>query len=171
MPSAPTVLDIEASGFGRHSYPIEVGLAMADGSSFCCLIRPEPEWTHWDPAAESIHRIRRDTALAHGRPAHEVARVLNSMLRGQTVYSDGWAHDYSWMSALFEVAEMAPAFKLESLRTLLSESQAERWHDVKRQVSAQLSAPRHRASADARLLQHTLIQLLDERIPTMTGTC
>jgi len=25
------MLDIEASGFGRHSYPIEVGFALADG--------------------------------------------------------------------------------------------------------------------------------------------
>ena len=36
----PTILDLEASGFGRDSYPIEVGYVLPDGSSFCSLIRP-----------------------------------------------------------------------------------------------------------------------------------
>lgn len=156
-------MDLEASGFGRRSYPIEVGLALADGSSFCTLIRPEPEWTHWDPAAEQLHHIRREIAVTHGRPATEVARLLNERLRGQTVYSDGWANDYSWMAALFEVAEMAPAFRLDNLRSLLREAEADQWHAVKQQVSERLGLQRHRASADARLLQLTLLELMQQR--------
>lgn len=161
---------MEASGFGRHSYPIEVGLALADGGSFCCLIRPEPDWTHWDPAAEQLHHIRRDIAVAHGRPAAEVARLLNERLHGQTVYSDGWSNDYSWMSALFEVADLVPAFRLENLRSLLHETEAEHWHAVKREVGARLGVQRHRASADARVLQLTLLQLMRERSAAMPET-
>lgn len=89
LAAVPAVLDIEASGFGRHSYPIEVGYVLSDGQAFCTLIRPEPEWTHWDPAAERLHHISRDLVLARGRPAVEVARMLNAQLVGQTVYSDG----------------------------------------------------------------------------------
>lgn len=170
MTLGPAVLDMEASGFGRHSYPIEVGLALADGGSFCTLIRPEPDWTHWDPDAEQLHGIRRDLAIRHGKPAAEVARLLNERLHGQTVYSDGWANDYSWMNALFEVAEMAPAFRLENLRSLLRESEADLWHDTKQQVSAQLGVQRHRASADARLLQMTLLQLIHKRTPALLAT-
>lgn len=44
--ATPAVLDVEASGFGRYSYPIEVGYALPDGRVFCTLIRPEPHWTH-----------------------------------------------------------------------------------------------------------------------------
>jgi hypothetical protein len=152
----PTILDLEASGFGRDSYPIEVGYVLPDGSSFCTLIRPAPGWTHWDPAAEQIHHIRRDALVKHGRDVGEVARLLNDQLHGLTVFSDGWAHDYPWLSALYESAGLQPSFKLDSLRRLLNEQQAQDWHATLQSVSNELQAPRHRASADARRLQLTL---------------
>ncbi|MGY4829870.1 3'-5' exonuclease [Sphaerotilaceae bacterium SBD11-9] len=156
---APAFLDLEASGFGRASYPIEVGCVLPDGSSFCSLIRPAPGWTHWDPAAEKVHHIPRETLQQHGREVHEVARTLNERLRGQTVYSDGWAHDYPWLATLYEEAEMVPSFKLDSLRTLLSEGEARAWQSTKQLVSRAMPGQRHRASADARLLQSTLMRL------------
>jgi len=48
---APAVLDIEASGFGRDSYPVEIGYVLPDGQTWCTLIRPAPAWTHWDATA------------------------------------------------------------------------------------------------------------------------
>jgi hypothetical protein len=158
-PSAPAVLDIEASGFGRRSYPIEVGVVLPDGQTFCTLVRPQADWTHWDPQAEQVHGIARDLLHTRGRPAVEVAQVLNERLAGQTVYSDGWANDYSWIGILFDAAEMSPRFKLENLRALLSDDEAERWHRVKDQVCAECAITRHRASADARLLQLTVLRL------------
>ena len=55
----PVIIDIEASGFGRGSYPIEIGYYQPDGQSFCSLIRPDPAWTHWDDSAEQVHGIAR----------------------------------------------------------------------------------------------------------------
>jgi hypothetical protein len=159
LPAAPAVLDVEASGFGRNSYPIEVGFALSNGLVFCTLIRPEPQWTHWDPQAESVHHISRDTLLQRGRPALEVARLLNEQLRGLTVYSDGWANDYSWLGSLFDVADLSPSFRLENLRALLLEDEADHWHEVKLQVASERGRQRHRASSDARLLQLTLQRL------------
>jgi hypothetical protein len=159
MPAAPAVLDVEASGFGRHSYPIEVGFVLPNGQVFCSLIRPEPQWLHWDPDAERIHHISRDSLLRRGRPASEVAHALNEQLRGLTVYSDGWANDYSWLGSLFDVADLSPTFRLENLRALLLEHEADHWHEVKQQVSSERGAQRHRASSDARLLQLTLQRL------------
>jgi hypothetical protein len=156
-PSAsPAVLDVEASGFGRHSYPIEVGYALPDGRVFCTLIRPEPQWTHWDPQAEALHQIPRPALLNRGRPAAEVAILLNEQLQGRTVYSDGWNHDYTWLALLYDAAGLRQRFKLENLRALLREDEAERWHAAKQQVVGERGAQRHRASADARLLQLTL---------------
>ncbi len=152
----PAVLDVEASGFGRHSYPIEIGYALPDGHVFCTLIRPEPQWTHWDPQAERLHHIPRPALLSRGRPVAEVAELLNQQLQGRTVYSDGWNHDYTWLALLFEVAGQPPRFKLDNLRALLREDEAERWHTVKQQIAGERGAQRHRASADARLLQLTL---------------
>jgi hypothetical protein len=153
------ILDMEASGFGRNSYPIEVGYVLADGSSFCTLIRPEPNWTHWDEQAEQTHHISRAIAEQHGQDATAVAHKLNANLAGKTLYSDGWANDYSWLGKLFDVANVSPHFKLDNLRALLSEQEAERWHVVKQEVAQEARIDRHRASADAKLLQLTLVKI------------
>ncbi len=160
----PIVLDVEASGFGRKSYPIEVGFVRGDGSTFCTLIRPEPEWNHWDDGAQKLHHISRELVLARGVPVPDVARTLNVELRGQTVYSDGWANDYSWLGVLFDVAEITPHFKLENLRSLLKEEEADCWHEVKAQIQQELGTLRHRASADARLLQLTWLRLRESGV-------
>jgi hypothetical protein len=157
----PIVVDIEASGFGRDSYPIEVGYVLPEGDTYCSLIQPDAAWTHWDDEAQRLHGITRAATVAFGRPPREVARQLNRVLAGQTAYTDGWANDYSWMGALFDAANLTPAFKLDNLRALLTdaEAEAERWHTVKDQVCAELGLTRHRASTDARLLQLTLRRL------------
>ena len=52
-----------------------------------------------DPPLERIPRWRH----AMRRQQHRrvvVARRLNEQLAGQTVYTDGWANDYTWLSAL-----------------------------------------------------------------------
>ena len=87
---APTILDVEASGFGRSSYPIEIGFVLPDGHAYCTLVRPEPQWSHWDAQAEKLHHISRTLLQARGLPAYEVAQTLNARLQGQTVYTDGW---------------------------------------------------------------------------------
>lgn len=158
-PVAPAVLDIEASGFGHDSYPIEVGFVLPDGQSYCSLIRPAPTWTHWDPAAERVHHIPLATVIRHGRDPGEVARQLNARLKGLTVYCDGWAHDYTWLGVLFEAAGLSPSFRLENLRALLSDREAAFWSVVKQQVTTEMRLQRHRASSDAKILQHTLIRL------------
>jgi hypothetical protein len=155
----PAFLDIEASGFGRDSYPIEIGFVLPDGHAWCTLVRPEPEWVHWDDGAQALHGISRDTAERHGRPAIDVARELNRRLHGLVVYCDGWAHDYAWLARLYEAAGRAPSFRLEHLRRLLDEDTAARWQAARRSVLAQRPDPRHRASSDARVLQQTWLSL------------
>jgi hypothetical protein len=157
--SAPCVLDIEASGFGRNSYPIEVGYVLPDGRARCTLILPTPVWTHWDPSAEQVHHIARETLLLHGRPADEVAQMLNIDLAGLTVYCDGWAHDYPWLGALFEAAGRTPRFKLESVNRLLDDSRLARLGALQQQARHELGLSRHRASSDARALQLALSRL------------
>ncbi len=152
----PCVLDIEASGFGGRSYPIEIGYVLPDGRAACMLVRPVPGWTHWDDAAERVHGISRATLQAHGRAPGEVAAALNRDLAGRTVYCDGWAHDYSWLAALFEEAGVPPAFRLESVGVLLDEPHLARLDQARREALRELGLARHRASNDARALQRAL---------------
>ncbi len=152
----PCVLDIEASGFGTGSYPIEVGYVMPDGRAACMLVRPARDWTHWDEGAERVHGISRGVLAAHGHAPLEVARVLNRDLAGLTVYCDGWAHDYPWLGALYEEAGLAPSFRLESVGALLAEAALSRLDQARRDALAEMGLTRHRASNDARALQRAL---------------
>lgn len=159
----PPIIDIEASGFGRGSYPIEIGFVTSTGEAWCSLVRPSAGWLHWDASAEQLHGITRAVLQAHGRPVEGVARELNARLRGQTVYSDGWGHDFSWLGRLFDEADSAPSFRLQSLRELLTESEAGCWHEVKARVEAELALTRHRASSDALVLQLALLRVKGAR--------
>lgn len=156
IPPIYPFIDIEASGFSSASYPIEVGLIMTGGETFCTLIRPEADWTHWDHEAEKIHHITRKTLLEFGRAASQVTAELNARLGGMTVYTDAWYHDYNWLNRLYDAAGCSPNFRLEDLRSLLTEADQAIWHETKNQVLLDLDLQRHRASNDARVLQTTL---------------
>lgn len=154
----PIILDIEASGFGRDSYPIEIGFVMENGESWCRLIHPEPDWVYWDPAAENVHKIPRRVLLERGDHARAIAQELNDLLLNKTVYSDGWAHDYVWLANLFEAAGFSCHFKLDDLRSILTPDQQAQWHDTKGIVENTIELRRHRASSDAKIIQLTWIQ-------------
>ena len=156
---APTVIDVEASGFGKGSYPIEVGFVLPDGRCDCMLIRPTDAWLHWDPSAERLHRISRDLLARHGHPVHEVVERLNTQLAGRTVYTDGWGNDYSWLSMMYDLVDRQPSYRLDSLQKLLTEDELARWDRTRAEIASEEHAARHRASADAKLLQATVVRL------------
>jgi hypothetical protein len=156
----PIILDIEASGFGSDSYPIEVGVVLDDGRKYCSLVLPRHDWTHWDPRAEGVHGISRQTLLAHGRPVFEVAGRLNELLRGRTAYSDGWVVDLPWLDRLFTAAAMRREFTLSSLEMILTEPQMHAWADTRNTLLAEQPQPRHRASFDALVVQQTFQRTL-----------
>jgi hypothetical protein len=158
----PCVIDIEASGFGAGSFPIEVGLVLPDGSAYCTLVRPDPAWTHWDGRAEQLHGITRPLLERHGRAPREVADELNRRLEGHRVYSDNWAHDYAWIARLFDAADMSPHFELHHLNELMSEAAMARFDAARDRVSRALHLRRHRASSDARVLQLSVVRAIDE---------
>jgi hypothetical protein len=151
----PAIIDIEASGFGRNSYPIEVGIVLPNQKSFCNIIRPADEWTYWDDAAEAVHGITREQLFKKGKPPHEVAEKLNQLLRGTKIYTDAWSYDISWIGKLYDLTEIPQLFSLDSLRNLMTEQQAALWHPTKEQVINELHLIRHRASTDALILQET----------------
>ncbi len=152
---SPVIIDIEASGFGKGSYPIEIGVAMPDESVLSFLISPLENWTHWDDSAEQIHGISREELYLNGRDILDVAKTLNAVLEGQVVYTDGWGFDSTWLSLLFYRADLRQTFKLETLTRILSEKQMEFWDDTRKQIMQEWGVNRHRAPIDAQLLQET----------------
>ena len=152
-------IDVEASGFGAGSYPIEVGLAMTCGQMHCTLIRPEDDWLHWNEEAESLHGITRDILLVNGKSPLKVAMLLNEWLDGATVYTDAWGNDSCWLALLYEAANIQQRFTIDSVASLISQEQMSQWHPTKNQVIQEMDLKRHRASSDALILQTTFERL------------
>lgn len=156
--AAPITLDVEASGFGRGSYPIEIGLCYPDGSTAGYLITPARDWTHWDPEAEKVHGIARERLLAEGRPVLEVAAILNAQLAGNRVYSDAWSFDTSWVARLFDAAGFSQHFRIDTVRNLLDEDALHCWQQARDEMLAEHGPQQHRAALDARLLQRCVLR-------------
>lgn len=156
----PSIIDIEASGFGPDSYPIEIGVVLTNGKRYCSLICPASEWTHWDNEAANIHGITWAFLEENGRPVTEVAKALNDFLTQTTIYSDAWAVDIRWITRLFYTAGIHRQFNVSALENILSEAQMEIWHETKTRVLNSNNFKRHRASNDALIIQETYAQTL-----------
>ncbi|WP_022666302.1 hypothetical protein [Desulfospira joergensenii] len=156
----PFIIDVEASGFGQLSYPIEIGLAMEPDHRYCKLILPTRKWTHWDRKAEAVHKIPRKVLYRHGSPPKKVAEELNRLLDGSVVYTDGWSVDKPWVTRLFEAAGLRRQFSVSPLERILSEDQMEIWHETQTGIIEKFSLTRHRASTDAFIVQETYVMTL-----------
>jgi hypothetical protein len=132
---------------------------MPDGALHVWLIKPLEDWTHWQPEAEKVHGIPREKLLLEGQSPRQVADELNELLAGCTVYTDGWGVDRTWLSLLFYEACVLQGFKLDSIYSLLTESQLEHWAEQRDDVLALTGMIPHRAGTDALIIQKTFIHV------------
>ena len=158
--SRPVIIDIEASGFGPHSYPIEIGVVFSNSEKYCSLVKPMPSWHHWDDGAEEVHGITREMINCAGRSPLEIALQLNGLLVGARAYSDGWVVDQPWLNRLFHAAGIRQTFQFSPLEAILTEPQMLIWHQTKDEVMLDLGVERHRASNDAVVIQETYMRSL-----------
>ncbi|MEP3562017.1 MAG: hypothetical protein ABJM19_11265 [Marinobacter sp.] len=97
------ILDIEASGIGNGSYPVEIAWSRVDGSqSFSALINPDSVdgWEGWSD--EAIRRgLTRKECCERGEPAAYVARQVSRLLTDYPVFSESPVQDQKWLDALF----------------------------------------------------------------------
>lgn len=93
-------LDFEASSLADDGYPIEVAWVFEDGRAETHLIAPLSTWTDWDPRAEAIHGLSRQTLQAEGAPPHEVAARMLAELGGHDLYATAPSWDGKWLSVL-----------------------------------------------------------------------
>jgi hypothetical protein len=145
-PESIICLDIEASGLGSRSYPIEIAWKRFDETSFdCFLINPETgyNWNDWDESAAQVHGIAYQDLLNQGIDVRVACARLNSQLAGCTVYSDAFEFDYFWMRRLFDAAMVKPKFQLDGIESLLSVEQLDKYQRASKESSRE-----HRAMSD-----------------------
>ena len=174
--SAALWIDVEASGFGPESYPIEVGWCDIAGNAESVLIRPAPGWTFWSQEAEGVHGISRAQLEAEGvEPAEAVARIVAATMTAdepragrlaprRVVFSDAPEFDGVWLARLFRVAGSDLPFGLEGSMELVTALATRLGVDsVAADIQAQREAPvTHRAADDARFWA-TFTRLVVER--------
>ena len=155
----PAIIDLEASGFGRGSYPIEVAVALSDGTVISELIKPAENWVHWSEEAEAIHGLSREYLMDNGKTPREVAMQLNETLRGLVLFSDAWSFDSSWIGRLYDEADLVQRFRIDTLNRLLNEDELARWSSTKDAVVAKMALPIHRAGNDVQILRATFLDV------------
>jgi hypothetical protein len=149
------IIDFEASGLGRASYPIEV--AWGDGrhpvTSF--LLNPEcmNDWTDWDPRSLEFHGIPRDKLIKKGEDPKRVAERMVKALAGKTLYSDEPRYDNMWKDRLLKDSGYDPGLiRIKNLKYFLNKmikatSPKMKFTDLLEEFSAKTKTP-HRAGPD-----------------------
>lgn len=160
-----TTLDIEASGLSPDSYPIEIGIALPDRTTWCSLIKPTANWKHWSKEAQDFHGITREDLHNSGRDIQTVTKTLNQLLHNKTVYTDCWVLDDLWIRTLFTQARIRPTFRLRDIMYILKEDHFVSWEPTKKRIAQELDLQRHRASNDAKILQETFNRVTMQHTP------
>ena len=139
-------MDLEASGLGAESYPIEVAWKCpATGRSDNFFINPDSvsHWRYWDEFAEELHGLDRERLVADGISAGEACDRLNHTLDGETLISDALEFDSYWIKRLFQATGKQPAFNIAGLDGLLTAEQLIQYRFI-----ARSQFRRHRAMQD-----------------------
>lgn len=144
-----SILDIEASGLGPESYPIEIAAYNGVDLSYSVLLNPDTAegWDHWDPIAEEeIHGISRDYLMDHGEDVFLTVIRMNKVLEGQVVYSDAVSSDSFWIRRLYEqVLGREMTFEIRSLYELFKPEYEEDVRDIIKTLQGDIA---HRALED-----------------------
>lgn len=151
------IIDVEASGLGPDSYPIEIAVFDNQGLSESFLLNPETAegWDHWDPIAEeSIHGISYEKLISEGEDVFLSIIKLNRILDGKTVYSDALESDLFWINRLFEQALDRPmTFSVKSIYSLFKPEFLEDVRDNKDILMGEIS---HRALDDCKSIYQAI---------------
>lgn len=170
----PIVIDCEASGLEKESYPIEVGYTLSNGETFSYYIKPEPSWTYWDPKAQDIHGIKRETLFEIGLPAYEVALKLNSQLAGEIIYSDASDWENFWINVLFNSVGLERFFEIRSIQDLFIVRSGIPQHSgfYRKRKALFRDTPgivQHRAGDDSKIIQKAFILSRNEMFSNLFG--
>lgn len=148
-------LDVEASGLGSGSYPIELGWAIPWSASGGVLIRPALDWTYWNPASERLfHRISRQHLEQHDVPPAQALAQIIKAVQGHQVYSADPDFDVHWLGLLARAAWETTPFEIGDAQKLFRAAAAQRHRNLDAiTIEAERRRPHiHRAQADAEQL-------------------
>ncbi len=156
-------IDLEASGLGPKSWPIEVGWGFHSWPARSMLIKPATGWSleAWEKSAEELHKLSPDQLIKDGKPPLEVALVLNAAFANADVYSDAPSFDGFWLYRLYEAAGVRANFKLLNLAGLINNVAKSSPEELISRASEK-EPHTHRAEQDVRHMQTLYTLALEE---------
>lgn len=157
-----SLIDIEASGLGPDSYPIEIAIFDGGDLSESFLLNPETAegWDYWDPIAEEcIHKISYQSLVEEGKDVFLSIIRLNKLLEGKILYSDAVSSDGFWVDRLFDQALDRPkTFEIRSIYSLFKPEFEDAVRDTKEALMGEIA---HRALADCKAIHQALSLMPD----------
>jgi len=160
------ILDVEASGLGHSSYPVEVAFASSSGEQADFLINPTTEWLEkgeWDKNAETLHGLSQQTLLFTGSCIVNVAQQLNKYLCGKLVLCNDLAFDGFWLTQLFKAANTSVTFHLMDLSALFDFWGEQKTKVFKEEYGKTLNTNEHRALPDAKRFVETYLAFVKKQ--------
>lgn len=150
------VIDFEASGLSKKSYPIEVGITNGI-DNYNALIKPMSHWSYWEEKAEIIHNIPLNEVMRNGKDSLSVANELNNLLKNSIVYCDNIQWDGFWLNVLFSDNGLSPTFKILDIQDILKTGRQWRLFESKmEELEISNIYKKHRALDDAKAIWSSL---------------
>lgn len=150
------VIDFEASGLSKKSYPIEVGITNGI-EHYTALIKPMIHWTYWETEAEKIHNISRNEIMKNGVDSLSVVNKLNNIIKNSKIYCDNIQWDSFWLNVLFRDNDLSPTFKISDIQDILKTgSQWRRFESKVTELEMSDLHSKHRALDDAKVILSSL---------------
>lgn len=160
------IIDLEASGLKRNSFPIEVGIFLPEENySDSWLIKPTEQWIserQWDTESEEIHGISLDHLNENGLNGLDVCNKLNSILRGTVIFSDAPDFDSMWINILFNEWNTERLFDIRSIFEAdikIRNVTYKEVRDLKKKIAKEHNLKQHRASDDAFIISHMVKEI------------
>ena len=152
------LIDIEASGLGIDSYPVEIAI-LVDNRLFSWLIVPEESWQYWDKTAESMHGISREILISQGKVARFVADAINDAMTNSNglLYSDAAEWDADWLKTLFDAVGAVADFHILPVGDLLAGAAFRQFQQKREEIANSGKYRPHRAEQDIRIIHAALI--------------
>ena len=150
------VIDFEASGLSKKSYPIEVGVTNGV-EHYTALIKPLSHWTYWETEAETIHNITLDDVMKNGDDSLTVINKLNDILKNAKIYCDNIQWDGFWLNVLFSDNGVSPTFEILDIQDILKTGRQWRLFESKiNELEESNIYRKHRALDDAKVIHSSL---------------
>lgn len=153
------IIDFEASGLTKTSYPIEVAWGSSGKAVTSFLLNPDKMagWTEWSLKSFEFHGILRNELIENGKDPRQVAEQMITELAGKDVYSDEPRFDSMWKDRLLMDSGFDPdVIRIKNLKYFLNKiikikSPCKRFPDLFQEFSVKKSIC-HRAGADVKWL-------------------